>query len=168
MENPNIHDITAPGEFLPEPTYPWWVWAIAAASVAFIIILVILWLRKPDTAKERSTLLDDARARLAKIKEKAPNMQPHTIATETSLVIRRYLVNAFKDPAIFETTEEFTLRPQALAKLPPNSQQPIKDYLTKISELKYSPSLTTNASQLVDEAESLLANIEINFSPAEA
>lgn len=167
METPEIHDITAPGEFLPEPTTPWWVWSIAAAAVLLIIALIITWLRKPNPAKRRATLLDEARARLAKIREEADGTTPQSIATKTSLVIRRYLEDAFNDPALFETNEELTLRPQALEKLHPDSREPTKNYLTSLSQLKYAPSQEIEAMKLIDEAEELLANIEINVSPTE-
>ena len=139
-----------------------------AASVLLIITLIIVWLRRPNHAKRRATLLDEARARLAKLKEQAPSMPPHTIAVQTSLVIRRYLEAAFNDPALFETNEELTLRPQALEKLHPDSREPTKDYLTRLSELKYAPSPETAAGKLIDDAEDLLANIEINVTPTKA
>ena len=167
MESP-IHDITPPGEFLPEPTTPWWIWTLAATGVLLIIVLVIFWLRRPNPTKSHATLLDEVRARLAEIREKAPTIPPHTIATQTSLVTRHYLKAAFQDPAIFETNEELTLRPSALERLHPDSREPVKGYLAKLSDLKYSPSPETDASELLDEAENLLANIEINVSPVKA
>ncbi len=165
MVTPEIHDITPPGDFLPDPTTPWWIWAIVVISLLTAITLITLWLCKTKTNKLKISLLDDARTRLAEIREQAPTLPSHTIATQTSLVIRHYLETAFKDPAIFETNEELTLRPKALQKLHPDSREPTKHYLTRLSALKYSPTHETATCTLIDEAENLLAHIEINIPP---
>ena len=167
MEEPKIHDITAPGDFLPEPTTPWWIWALGAITLLAVTIIITIWLRKPNHAKQRATMLDEARGRLKKLREEAPTLAPHDTATRASLIIRRYLEGAFKDPALFETNEEFTLRPKALSKIHPNCREQIKSYLTKLSQLKYTPSHSDETDVLIDEADDLLALIEINISPAE-
>jgi len=70
------------------------------------------------------------------------------------------------NPALFETNEEFTLRPGALGKIHPSCRDQVKDYLTKLSELKYAPSYTEETDNLIDEADELLALIEVNIGPA--
>jgi len=113
-------------------------------------------------------MLDKARSRLAILKTEAQKLAPEVTATRISLIIRRYLEAAFDEPALFETNEEFTLRPHALEKLHPDSREPVKDYLAKLSQLKYTPSHHEEANSLIDEAENLLANIEINVTPVGA
>ncbi|BDS08373.1 hypothetical protein NT6N_34130 [Oceaniferula spumae] len=162
---PDIHDITAPREFLPEPTTPWWIWAVVGLCAALVIGLVIWFLCRPNTAKQRATLLDKARADLNQLKEDAPKLAPQITATRISLIIRRYLEAAFQDPALFETNEEFTLRQRALEKLHPDSREPVTNHLTRLSQLKYTPANSSEPATLIDEAQELLANIEINVSP---
>jgi len=162
---PEIKDITPPGEFLPEPSTPWWLWALAGLGVLMLIAIVIWFICKPSPAKKRANLLDEARARLSHLKEESPALAPHVTATRISLIIRRYLEAAFKDPALFETNEEFTLRPDALEKLHEDSRAPVTDHLTRLSQLKYAPVNSSEPADLIDEAEELLANIEINVSP---
>ena len=166
MEPPKIHDITAPGDFLPEPTTPWWIWAFAGTLLLALIIGLTVWSLRPNPAKQRATILEEARARLKKLREESSTLAPHVTATRTSMIIRRYLEAAFKDPALFETNEEFTLRPGALGKIHPSCRDQVKDYLTKLSELKYAPSYTEETDNLIDEADELLALIEVNIGTA--
>jgi len=140
---------------------------LVALGVIVILTFIIIWLRKPNPVKERATLLHEARMKLAKLKEELPSLTSEDIATRASLIIRRYLEAAFKDPALFETNEELSLRPQALAKIHPDCRTPITDYLSHLSQLKYTPSETENTEPIITQAEDLLANIEINVSPAQ-
>lgn len=162
---PPIEDITDPSEFLPSPATPWWLWTLAGLGVLLLIALVVWIVCKPSAAKQRASLLDDARAKLNQLKEEAPNQAPHVTATQISLIIRYYLTAAFKDPALFETNEEFTLRPHALEKLHEDSRAPVADHLTRLSQLKYAPVNSSEPVELIHEAEELLAKIEINVSP---
>ena len=160
-----IHDITEPGEFLPEPipvweTWPFWV--IIGLSILLILAVLFSLFRKRPTAPSRKTLLDLARQQLEKLTAEAPDLPAPTTATRISMIIRSYLEAAFDDAALFETNEEFTLRPHALDRLHPGSRQPITDYLTTLSELKYAPTPDMDTTVFIDEAEKILAHIEIN------
>ena len=164
---PEIRDITDPTEFIPEPSTPWWVWGLIACGVLLIAGIIVIIVRKRKPAKARRSLLDKARTKLAKLRKQAESLPPHTIATRTSMVIRHYLETAFDDPALFETNEEFTLRPNALEALHPDARQQVTDHLQDLSHLKYEPnkdqaSSTERALQLIGDAEKLLAHIELH------
>jgi hypothetical protein len=106
---------------------------------------------------------------LEKLKTEASEHEPQTIATRISLIIRQYLEAAFDDPALFETNEEFTLRPHALAKLHPDSRKPVTDHLGVLSQLKYAPAVNVeHLSDLIDQAAGILANIEFNVSSTDS
>ncbi|MCP5535204.1 MAG: DUF4381 family protein [Akkermansiaceae bacterium] len=169
---PAIHDITDPGGFLPEPT-PLWLswWFLLVVGIGVLVIVAILYFifRKTSATRHRKTLLDKARERLEKLKTEAENQQPQTIAVRISLIIRQYLEAAFDDPALFETNEEFTLRPHALEKLHPDSRQPVTSHLNELSQLKYAPSVNLeHVSHLIDQAADVLAHIELNVSPEQS
>jgi hypothetical protein len=135
-----------------------------------VLVLTALYaiFRKRATSRHRETLLDSARARLQKLKTEAPELPPHAVAVRISLIIRQYLEAAFDDPALFETNEEFALRPHALARLHPDSRLPVADHLTELSQLKYSPhGETDHLTRLIDQAGEILANIELNVAPTD-
>lgn len=163
-----IHDITDPRAFLPDPA-PWWQswWGLLAMAFSVMLIGLILYFifsRKSKT-NLRKTLLDRARERLDHLKSEADAEEPQTIATRISIIIRQYLEAAFDDPALFETNEEFSLRPHALEKLHPDSRKPVTDHLNELSQLKYVPSThTEHISDLIDQAGHILAHIELNIS----
>jgi len=162
---PDFYDITDPGEFLPEPSTPWWLWLLVGLGVILGLGLIYYIFKKSTAAKQRATLLDNARAKLQKLREEAPDLPPQVTATRISLIIRRYLEAAFNETALFETNEEFTLRESALAQLHPDSRAPITDHLSTLSQLKYAPNtITINSDTLITDAENILANIEINVN----
>lgn len=132
-----------------------------------VILLLIYWIfRQPNREKLRASQLDKARDQLQKIRAEAAELPSELAATRISLVIRRYLATAFDEPALFETNEEFCLRDTALEQLHPDCRQPITQHLTALSQLKYAPKTTPQSqdatTQLVDEAENILAEIELN------
>lgn len=167
---PKIRDITDPTEFIPEPTTPWWIWALVAIGVLLLIILAMVIIAKSKTRRAQRSCLDEARALLADLKKQATRLPPEEIATKTSGIIRQYLETAFDDPAIFETNEEFKLRTTALETLHPEIKTQITRHLEQLSELKYEPhpdstAASTRADTLIDEADELLAQIEFHPGP---
>lgn len=137
-------------------------------AVGAVLVLAALYLifRKRAATRQRETMLGKARARLEKLKAEATELPPHTVAVRISLIIRHYLEAAFDDPALFETNEEFALRPHALARLHPDSRQPVTDHLSELSQLKYSPhGETAHLTRLIDQAGEILANIKLNVAP---
>ena len=163
---PEIRDIIEPSEFIPEPTTPWWIWALAISVGLILITLIILLNQKNKPHKTRKTLLEKARSELSRLKKKSSELSTEKLATQISMVIRRYLEAAFEDPALFETNEEFTLRANALGTLHPDTRTQITDYLQQLSHFKYSPSKNTEtikdqAASLLTGAEDLLAHIEL-------
>lgn len=164
---PDFSDITDPIEFLPQPTTPWGLYA--GASVLLLLLtslLVYAFLRRHQNHRRHHSHLDHARARLTELRRQADSTPPHLAATQLSLILRRYLAAAFDDPALFETNEEFCLRESALAQLHPDSRHPVSLYLSDLSQIKYVPQSAIPVSQLIDQAETVIANIEINVGDA--
>lgn len=169
---PDIHDITDPGAFIPEPSTPWWVWVALVLSI-ILLLAATYWIYKIRTAKKlyEKPSIDSARDEIKNLRNMAEEMEPHTAATELSLIVRRYLAGAFSDPALFETNEEFTLRQTALDKIPAKSRDLVTQHLSELSQLKYSPATGTSISETVtqhiDQADELLSHIELHINQPE-
>ncbi|MGB0992527.1 MAG: DUF4381 family protein [Akkermansiaceae bacterium] len=160
---PPLKDITDPSPFLPPPTpiwHEWWFWVSIAAGIITLAVILYFIFKPKAAAASRRSLLDDARTRLKTLRENAEQTPPQTLATRISIIIRRYLEAAFKDPALFETNEEFTLRKTALQNIHPDLKTSITDFLHDLSQLKYAPADHPNPAQLIDDAEALLSTIE--------
>ncbi|MDC0087933.1 DUF4381 domain-containing protein [Akkermansiaceae bacterium] len=166
---PDIRDITDPGSFIPEPVTPWWMWLIVALGL-ILLIGAIYWIYKARTSKafQQKPSIDKARDEIQKLRDNADDMEPHTAATELSLIVRRYLAGAFSDPALFETNEEFTLRQSALPSLHTESRELVTQHLSKLSQLKYSPvtesNISENITEHIDQANELLSHIESHLN----
>jgi Tfp pilus assembly protein PilN len=169
--NPPIHDITDPGEFLPGPPplwQSWEFWLIVMVALSLVSFILFFILRKKAHAKPGQTLLEQARARLDKLKAESSILEPQTTAVSVSLIIRQYLEAVFKDPALFETNEEFTLRPNALEKLHPDCRQAVSKHLAALSELKYFPSAEhDHILDLINQAAHILTQIEQSVASPE-
>lgn len=174
---PDMHDITSPEEFLSADA-PWWqsvwFWVLLAAG-GLILALVIRRLgNRDDGKKQLQKLLEDATGALNALKAGLSSLSPQESAVRISLIMREFLEAAFEDPALFETEEEFTLRPEALAQLQEHCRRAIVDHLHQLSGLKYESTVQPDPiPALIDETIALLQTIEPapaeanNHSPAE-
>ena len=139
--------------------------------VLFTILILLgayVTYRKTKATRLNASLLDKTRQQLHELRNET-NLAPHVVATRISLIIRQYLSTAFNDPALFETNEEFTLRESALDQLHPRSRQSVINTLHSLSQIKYAPANTpTDINRLIDNAESLIANLEINVCPTDS
>ena len=130
------HGIAPPEEFLP-PT-PWWVWSVIGITIVFVL-LGIIWFRKgiQPPPKEVPLPLPDyyriAKKRLGNLEEQFSNHPLSEIAAEASLAVRGFLAGALAEPALYETTEEFSQRDVHLPK-------DAADLLNDLNTTKYSPS----------------------------
>jgi len=168
---PSIHDITDPGQFLPGPTPLWHSWEFwITVIIAFILVSLILFfiLRKKSPSQRGQTPIERARARLDKLKAESSILEPQTTAVRVSLIIRQYLEAAIEDPALFETNEEFTLRPDALEKLHPDCRQAVRKHLAELSALKYfSSGEHDHILNLINQAAHILTQIEQSVASPE-
>lgn len=170
---PDIHDITAPGAYIPEATTPWWVWLLVAlGTLALLAVAYLVYKKLTTKLTQKQPSIQDARADLQELRENAPQMAPNSIATELSLITRRYLEATLADKALFETNEEFTLRPDALAELPTDLNIQVTGYLGELSQLKYAPSqpigqdspLSDSIHEHIHQASTLLSHVESHLT----
>ena len=157
---PDIHDISSPEEFLLREAPLWqsaWFWSLLMIG-SVIVWLIIRRVGKAKTSAElRQELLEDATTALIALKTKVDSMSPQASAVHISLIIRQYLEAAFQDPALFETNEELTLRPEALEQLHPQCRTAVMDHLGELSQLKYvASSQQDHITELIDQTIELL------------
>lgn len=167
---PDLHDIISPEEFLSADA-PWWqsawFWVLVVAG-GVILALVVRRLGKRDAEEQRrEKLLEHATEELKALKAEVDSLSPQVSAVRISLIMRQFLEDAFKDPALFETDEEFTLRPEALALLHEHCRTAVVEHLHHLSELKYQAcGQPDSVVALIDETIALLQTIEP--APSEA
>ena len=151
------HGITPPEEFLP-PT-PWWVWSVIGVAI-ILVLLGILWIRKGIQlpTEEKAPPLPDyyriAKKRLGLLEEQFINHPLSEIAAEASLAVRGFLAGALAEPALYETTEEFSQRDVYLPK-------DAADLLNDLNTTKYSPSHASPelAEELVNRCQACLKTL---------
>jgi hypothetical protein len=161
---PDIHDITSPEEFLLGQPPLWqspWFWVLVITGILLMGFVLRKLTRQKTSQKKRQQLLDTATEALSALKAEIDSLQPQTSAVRISLIMRQYLEAAFEDPALFETDEELTLRPQALSQLQHNCRTAVIDHLHKLTQLKYvAAGQQGPILELIDQAIEVLHMIE--------
>lgn len=115
----------------------WWFIVAAAIIAAFVLLLILLLRKKPrvDPLKEKREAYHEAKMALgAKESEDAREN-----AIQVSMILRRYLAKSMKEPALFETHEEFVARHDGLKGLPEQVRSDVGLFFSKLAAIKYAP-----------------------------
>ena len=156
-------DAPSPDALLNEPHhFPWWIVIVASLVILSILATIfILRKRKPRTLSINATAYADALASLNAIEL----LDPRQVATECSLILRKYLSTTANDPALFETHEEFITRHNALASLNDAAKSSATTTFSKLAQLKYTnDSPAISAADILTESRALLENLHQGFS----
>jgi hypothetical protein len=158
-----LRDAPPPDPLLPGiGLWPWWF----AAALPFIALAAWLLVkrRKPaavDPLKIREHARNEAVAALDAVK----TSDPRDAAVQSSLILRRYLSLAVRDPALFETHEEFIARHDALAGLNENTRSAAADGFSRLAALKYAPvSPQADAATVLTDSRQLLDTLHHGFA----
>jgi len=154
-----IHDISETMEFLPTRPPFWQTWGfwLLLITCAACLTLAYFFIKLKKPLPHHQTPLTKAQEELNALSK--TNLPPHIIASEISLILRRYLETTFNDPVLFETQSEFTLRPNALQDLPNAPRSQIIHLLTQLSQLKYAPHQSIDPAPLISQALQLLPSL---------
>ncbi|MDE0835705.1 MAG: DUF4381 family protein [Akkermansiaceae bacterium] len=121
-------------------------WYCAAAGVVLGVVLLVMFLRRKKTAsdpgKERREAYLEAKGDF----EKGAGSSAREAAVRVSVILRRYLSKSMREPALFETHEEFVSRHDALKGLPEDVRQSLGVFFAKLAELKYAPDVAEGAA----------------------
>ena len=171
-----MHDITSPEEFFLGQPSLWqspWFWIMIVSACVLIGLLIHKLTRGKNAHRKRQRLLQSATEALLALKQKSGELAPQVLAVRISLIIRQYLEAVFNDPALFETDEELSLRPNAMTQVDAQYRSQVIDHLHLLSELKYMASgQQDHIAALFDQAIELLDNVgqaatDQNHSPSE-
>jgi hypothetical protein len=154
---------TSPEALVPDS----WVepWMIALTVCILLVIIALLLLRKKKTPK-----VDPQAARLAAHAEAVAALasvqcqSPRDTAIQSSLILRKYLVAAANDPALFETHEEYVARHEALKNFSEESRKAAGIGFTRLSSLKYAADVpTADAREVIKDSQALLETLHLGF-----
>ena len=144
------------------PLGPWGIWLALAAILLAVAAAVILLIRKKGrTAPAPLTPAQSAVRDITMLRETHPSLRQ--AAVDFSLILRKFLVGETKDPALYETQQEFNRRADALTALSTELQGPTRDLLDRMAVLKYEPDTPENDSmvnELADRTVQLINDID--------
>ena len=140
----------------------WGIWLALAAILLAVAAAVILLIRKKGrTAPAPLTPAQSAVRDITMLRETHPSLRQ--AAVDFSLILRKFLVGETKDPALYETQQEFNRRADALTALSTELQGPTRDLLDRMAVLKYEPDTPENDSmvnELADRTVQLINDID--------
>lgn len=115
----------------------WWFLVGFAVLVVLVVGLGLLLRKKPkvDGLKEKREAYREAKAAFGE-KESGDAREN---AIKVSMILRRYLAKSMKEPALFETHEEFIARHDGLRDLPEAVRSETGAFFSKLAAIKYAP-----------------------------
>ena len=160
---PTLMETQSPDAYLQAGFWDTWgIWImLASILLAVAIAVIVLIRRKGRTPAAPLSPAETAIRDITMLRETHPSLRQ--AAVEFSLLLRKYLVGETKDPALYETQQEFNRRADALTALPSELPGPTSDLLDRMASLKYEPDTPENDSlvnELADDTVQLINDIE--------
>lgn len=163
-----LRGLVPPDPLLPHPGVPVWAWFAMAAGVLLLALIGIILLR----VLTRKRMVAPGSPREAFYRQAVAALQAissariQEVATQVSVILRRYLAGVVADPALYETHEEFISRHEALAKYPEELRRQTAEAFSRIARLKYGREVTGDPQPLTAEARDLLDRLHQNAPAA--
>ncbi len=137
----------------------WWFFAAAAVVVVLFLLVQLFKSRKQvdDPHREKREAYREAKAGFKGYE--GNNFRE--AAAWVSLVLRRYLARSMKEPALFETHEEFVGRHDGLKDLPEDVRSEVGVFFARLAALKYAPEegFLVGAGEIMSGGDELLERI---------
>ncbi|MFD0895756.1 hypothetical protein KBB96_02145 [Luteolibacter ambystomatis] len=133
-----LHPPPPPDKLLPGPRLdlPAWQIALAAIALILVILLIVLAIRKKRPVDEGSVRRRAYQDALRCLEEARP-AGSREAATLSSFILRRYLAVVAKDPALYETHEEFVGRHDILKNVSDDTRHQTVEGFGHLASLKY-------------------------------
>ncbi len=150
----------SPESLVPDP----WLepWMILAALLLLIVGLFVLlfFKKKPAAAPDAKAIRGLAHAEAANALGKINDLTPRDTAGQCSLILRRYLSIVARDPALFETHEEYISRHEALKDFSEETRRATSAGFGRLAAMKYSADApVTDPRQVITECQQLLETL---------
>ncbi len=160
---PDIRDIVPPPE-LPDVLQivlmvAWVCFAlIAVGGLGFLLLRRMRRQQAPATPTPQPREL--ALAELDRVREGLDELTPNELGVRVSNVIKEFVHRLYRDPLLFETSEEFLrrLETNATGIIPEQLQTRLENFFASCDSVKYScvPDARDNALPLLEEARSIV------------
>lgn len=150
------------------PGHGLWLWWLVG-SVA-LILAVAGWLLirrlRAIVARNAVDMRDQAYREAEAALGEVATSDPRDTAVRVSLIVRKYLSVAARDPALFETHEEFIARHDALNILNGDARSAAAAAFERLAALKYAPGRPDDdPGDVLTESRRLLRTLHHGFAP---
>ena len=154
----------SPESLLPDAGFPWPILIVATLIIIAIVAFLVIKRKNPAIFADPRKLRDAAFARSRAALRSINAGNAREAAVQASLIVRHFLAEAARDPALFETHEEFITRRDSLRQLTDSARESGGKGFTWLANLKYAPQPPDLEPQrVIDEADSLLEVLHLGF-----
>lgn len=169
-ETLQLRDLVPPDELVREPGWPWPFWALLAAVLIAIIVVVIAYIRERKNLPGGGRRIDYGAAYRRAIEEieDSSGLQNQEAATRISGAIRLYLATVCGDPSLFETHQEFLSRHEALQGFPEGVRTQVSTVLCQLAAMKYSQPEALAANDLGSRSKEVIDQLHQHHPRAAA
>lgn len=154
----------SPDALLPDSGVSLWWMAAAIVAVSVLVSIIVRW-RKRIAA--RKIPIDPRVSAYEAAVENLAVMTPadaRSTAVQCSLILRRYLADATRDRALFETHEEFVSRQDSMQALTEVARSAAATVFNHLASLKYAPETpSADPASILADSRALLATLHNGF-----
>ena len=143
---------------------PWMI--ILLAIVALGLIAIWIFRKKSRSAPTLLGIRTLAHAEATAALDGIAEVTPREAAVRSSLILRKYLSIVAKDPALFETHEEYVARHEALKNFSDEAREATRLGFARLAAIKYSPaSPDLETLQVISGSRNLLEILHHGLRP---
>lgn len=118
----------------------WEIWLIMTGALLVVMLAAwFIWRQGQRSGQASINIHQEAHAEAISALAACTSEEPNPVATECSLVLRRYMAKVTDDPALFETHEEWLSRHEAIEPFGDSIKEQIHSLFSQLAEWKYTP-----------------------------
>lgn len=143
---------------------PWMV--VLLATVVLGLIAILIFRKKRGVISNPLGVRAAAHAEAVTALDRVGEVPPREAAVHSSLIIRKYLSLVARDPALFETHEEYVARHEALKNFSEDAREATRLGFARLAAIKYSPqSPDLDTPQVISGSRNLLETLHHGLRP---
>jgi hypothetical protein len=156
---------SSPESLVPDSWVETWM-VVLFITVALALIAILIYRKKRGAISTPLGVRAAAHAEAVTALDQVGELPPREAAVRSSLIIRKYLSLVARDPALFETHEEYVARHEALKNFSEDAREATRLGFARLAAIKYSPqSADLDTPQVVTGSRNLLKILHHGLRP---
>lgn len=167
---PTPPEFRPPADLILDTTIPWWLYAVALATIMLIVALAWRFTRRSPISSPPASPAAQARSRLHQLANTRDSLSSKAFASAACDAIREFFQAEFSLPATRLTSQEFLSGVVSNHSIPGNTHAPLASFLKAVDAVCYAPPATADLhrTELIQVATSLVDSVEHSSQKTES